>query len=51
VGSKTVQGKSWLNGTVQDFAFQSYNICIGDGNAWGDGVTPLDCALGKQHFD
>jgi hypothetical protein len=48
IGSKTVQGKSWLGGTVQDFAYQSYNICIGDGSAWGDGVTPLECALGEQ---
>ncbi|KAF6260349.1 hypothetical protein COO60DRAFT_1700352 [Scenedesmus sp. NREL 46B-D3] len=53
IGSKTVQGKSWLNGSVQDFAYQSYNICIGDGNAWGDGVTPLECALaldGAHHI-
>lgn len=53
IGSKTVQGKSWLNGAVQDFAYQSYNICIGDGSAWGDGVTPLECALaldGAHHI-
>lgn len=49
MGSKTVQGKAYLGGTVQDFAYQSYNICTGDGSAWGDGVTPLECALGRQH--
>eukprot|EP00775_Hariotina_reticulata_P011086 gene11086-11241_t len=45
IGSRTVQGKSWLGGAVQDFAWQSYNICCGDGSVWGDGVTPLECAL------
>lgn len=48
IGSKTVQGKAWLNNSVQDFAYQSYNICCGKGDVWGDGVTPLECALGKQ---
>lgn len=47
IGSKTVQGKAWLNNTVQDFAYQSYNICCGKGEVWGDGVTPLECALGE----
>lgn len=47
IGSKTVQGKAWLNGSVQDFAYQSYNICCGKGDVWGDGVTPLECALGE----
>lgn len=47
IGSKTVQGKAWLNNTVQDFAYQSYNICCGKGDVWGDGVTPLECALGR----
>jgi hypothetical protein len=47
IGSKTVQGKAWLNNSVQDFAYQSYNICCGKGDVWGDGVTPLECALGE----
>jgi hypothetical protein len=50
IGSKTVQGKAWLNNTVQDFAYQSYNICCGKGDVWGDGVTPLECALGKDEL-
>lgn len=47
VGSKTIQGKAWMGGYVQDFAYQSYVICCGDGAVWGDGVTPVQCALGK----
>ncbi len=47
IGSKTVQGKAYLNNRVQDFAYQSYNICCGKGDVWGDGVTPLECALGE----
>jgi len=35
IGSKTVQGRAWLGGAVQDFAWQSYNICCGDGSVWG----------------
>lgn len=53
IGSKTVQGKAWLNNSVQDFAYQSYNICCGKGDVWGDGVTPLECALaleGAEHI-
>jgi hypothetical protein len=45
VASKTVQGKAWAGGAVQDFAYQSYNICCGKGDVWGDGVTPVECAL------
>ncbi|KAF8073174.1 SPL4 [Scenedesmus sp. PABB004] len=54
VGSKTVQGKPWLGGATGDFAYQSYKICSGEGSAWGDGVTPLSCALaleGAEHIE
>lgn len=46
VGSRTVQGRTY--GPVQDFAYQSYNICCGDGSAWGDGVTPVECSIGAR---
>jgi hypothetical protein len=48
VGSNTVPGKTYLGGVVQDFAYQSYNICCGRGDVMGDGVTPLECAIGEE---
>ena len=47
VGSKTVAGKAYLGDRVQDFTYMSYMICCGKGGVWGDGVTPLECALGE----
>ena len=32
-------------GFLQDFAYQSYAICVGRGDVDGDGVTPVSCAL------
>jgi pimeloyl-ACP methyl ester carboxylesterase len=38
VAGKAVLGKdNWL-------AYQSYNLTIGDGNTWGDGITPIEAA-------
>lgn len=37
---------------LQDFTWQSYELCCGEGDVWGDGVIPLDCAIaleGAQH--
>lgn len=48
MGSNTVPGKTYLGGVVQDFAYQSYNICCGRGDVMGDGVTPLECAIGES---
>ena len=46
MGSKTVKGKAWLDNRIQDFTYLSYMICCNKGDVWGDGVTPLECALG-----
>ena len=32
----------------QDFAWQSYELCCGKGNVWGDGVIPIDCAIALE---
>lgn len=38
VAGKSILGRdNWL-------AFQSYNLTTGDGNAWGDGITPIEAA-------
>lgn len=29
-----------------DFTYQSYELCAEKGDVWGDGVIPVDCALG-----
>ena len=47
VGSKAVQGRAWLGNVVQDLTWQSYAICCGRGDAWGDGIIPVECALGE----
>lgn len=31
-----------------DFTYQSYELCAGNGEVWGDGVIPVDCALGLK---
>eukprot|EP00210_Caulerpa_lentillifera_P002741 g2620.t1 len=48
VAGKAVKGKSYLGGLIKDFAYQSYELCCSSGDVWGDGVTPVDSALGLQ---
>ena len=32
----------------QDFVWQSYELCCGRGDVWGDGVIPIDCAIALE---
>lgn len=33
---------------LQDFTWQSYELCCGEGDVWGDGVIPVKCATGLE---
>lgn len=46
MAGRAVQGRTTAGGLVQDLPYQSYALCCGDGSVWGDGITPVDCALG-----
>lgn len=49
MGSHTVAGGRALGGVVKDWAGYSYEISGYDddeGPVWGDGITPLESALG-----
>ncbi|CAG9467541.1 unnamed protein product [Pedinophyceae sp. YPF-701] len=46
VAGRTVRGEVKLGGFYKDLPYQSYELCTGSGDAWGDGVTPVECALG-----
>ncbi|KAI5072576.1 hypothetical protein GOP47_0012682 [Adiantum capillus-veneris] len=48
VAGKFVQGDSQYGGLWKDFAWQSYELCCGRGDVWGDGVIPVDCAIGLE---
>ncbi|MCO5570305.1 hypothetical protein L7F22_024023 [Adiantum nelumboides] len=48
VAGKFVQGEAQYGGLWKDFAWQSYELCCGKGDVWGDGVIPLDCAIGLE---
>lgn len=48
IAGKFVQGEAQLAGLWKDFAWQSYELCCGKGDVWGDGVIPLECALGLE---
>lgn len=36
---------------LQDFVYQSYELCCGTGDVWGDGVTPVECAIALEGAD
>jgi triacylglycerol esterase/lipase EstA (alpha/beta hydrolase family) len=41
IAGKAVYGKKQLGSWL---AYQSYQITCGEGNSWGDGITPIACA-------
>lgn len=46
LAGRAVQGNSYLGGIIKDFTYQSYELCSSNGKDWGDGVTPVKCAIG-----
>ncbi len=46
VGARTTAGGTALGGLVKDWAGYSYEISGYDAGVWGDGITPLESALG-----
>jgi len=46
VAGRAVRGST--KGVLRDFAYQSYELCCGSGEVWGDGVTPEECALALE---
>ena len=48
IAGRAVQGQTFLGGSLKDFTYQSYELCSSNGRDWGDGVTPVDCAIGLE---
>ncbi|KAH7434509.1 hypothetical protein KP509_06G020700 [Ceratopteris richardii] len=48
VAGKFVEGESKFGGLWKDLAWQSYELCCGKGDVWGDGVIPVDCAINLE---
>lgn len=48
IAGKFAKGEAQFGGLWKDFAWQSYELCCGKGDVWGDGVIPLDCAIGLE---
>lgn len=48
IAGNLVKGESRFGGFWKDFAWQSYELCCGKGDVWGDGVIPLECAIGLE---
>ena len=46
IAGNAVQGSSCYG--LKDIPYQSYQLCANDGLLWGDGITPVSCALGLE---
>lgn len=48
VAGRATQGRRYLGNLVKDFTYQSYELCSLNGEDWGDGITPVQCAVALE---
>lgn len=48
LAGKFARGQADYGGLWKDFTWQSYELCCGEGDVWGDGVIPIKCATGLE---